>query len=216
MTDNELGEQVEHALDWEPSLDSRGIGVTVHQGVVTLRGNVASYPEKVTAEKVALLLYGTRAVANDLVVVVPHAHHRTDPEVAAAAAEALNDTVLMPNGRVTVSVTNGWMTLDGAVNWQYQKAAAARAVRDLIGIRGITNRIRIEPAIHPADVSEKIEAAFKRSAEIDARRIHVTTDDGKVTLTGHVRSWVERQEAARAAWAAPGVRVVDDRLLVVP
>jgi osmotically-inducible protein OsmY len=216
MSDNELKQHVEHALDWEPSLDSNDIGVSVDKGVVTLHGNVRTYRDRVAAEKIAMMLYGTKGVANDLVVQVSTSQRRTDAEIAQAAVDALNWTASMPKERVTVTVCNGWITLTGATDWQYQREAAARAVRDWTGVRGITNKITIEPPIQPADISTKIEAAFKRSAQIDARRIHVTTDDGKVILTGNGRSWAERQEAERAAWAAPGVRVVDDRLAVVP
>jgi len=216
MTDKELKQHVQNALDWEPGLDATDIGVSVDGGVTTLRGNVASYSEKMTAERVALRVYGVIAVANDLVVHLPSGSERTDTEIAQAAVSALNWNTVVPNDRVTVIAQNGWLTLSGTVNWNYQKDAAARTVRDLMGVKGVTNHIAVKPQLKTSDVRDKIEAAFKRSAEVDARRISVVAEDGKIILSGNVHSWAERQEAERAAWAAPGVKLVDDRLTVVP
>lgn len=216
MTDKDLKQHVQNALDWEPSLDASDIGASVDQGVVTLRGNVGSYAEKMTAERVALHVFGVKAVANDLAVRIPTAFERTDTEIAQAALSALKWNTVVPNDRVTVTVTNGWVAVNGALDWQYQREAAARAVRDLTGVKGVVNKITVTSPVRTTDVREKIEAAFKRSAEIDARRINVTASDAKVVLSGHVRSWAERQEAERAAWAAPGVTQVEDRLVVVP
>jgi len=184
--------------------------------VVTLRGNVASYAEKVTAERVALRVYGVKAVANDLAVHLVSAFERTDTEIAQAVVAALKWNTMVPNDRVTVTVNNGWLALNGTLDWQYQKDAAARTVRDLTGVKGVTNNIIVRPRVKTIDVRDKIEAAFKRSAEIDARRVNVTATDGKVILSGNVHSWAERQEAERAAWAAPGVTQVEDRLAIVP
>ena len=216
MTDKDLKQHVQSALDWEPSLDASDIGVSVDEAVVTLRGNVASFGEKLTAERVALRVYGVKAVANDLVVHLPSGVERTDTEIAQAAVAALKWNTLVPKDLVTVTVTKGWLSLNGTLDWQYQKDAAARAVRDLTAVKGVTNNIVVKPRLKTVDVRDKIEAAFKRSAEIDARRISVTAQDGKVVLSGYVHSWAERQEAERAAWAAPGVMQVDDRLAVVP
>jgi osmotically-inducible protein OsmY len=216
MIDKDLKQYVENALDWEPSVDAKDIGVSADQGVVTLRGTVRSYSEKLAAERVALRVYGVKAVANDLTVHVASAYQRTDTEIAQAAVSALKWHSVVPDDRVTVTVKDGWITLAGTLDWQYQRDATARAVRDLTGVKGVTDDIRVKPTVKTTDVRDKIEAAFKRSAEIDARRVNVTAQDGKVILSGSVHSWAERREAERAAWAAPGVSHVDDRLAVVP
>lgn len=216
MTDRELRQDVERALDWEPSIDASDISACVDAGVVTLRGNVTSYAEKLAAERAALTVYGVKAVANDLAIHLPSLYHRTDTEIAQAATAALGWNVLIPKDRITVTVTNGWVDLHGTVDWQYQRDAALRAVRTLTGVKGVTNGIVVKARVKAADVQAQIEAAFRRSAEIDARRINVAAADGTVVLSGSVHSWAERQQAERAAWAAPGVVQVDDRLAIVP
>jgi osmotically-inducible protein OsmY len=216
MTDKELKLHVQSALDWEPSVDATDIGVSVDEGVVTLRGNVGSFMQKLMAERVALRTYGVKGLANDLVVHLASAYERTDTELAQAALAAFKWNTIVPGDRITVAVTNAWLTLNGTLDWQYQKDAAARVVRDLTGVKGVTNNIIVKPHVKTVDVRDKIEAAFKRSAEIDARRINVNAEDGKVILSGNVHSWAERHEAERAAWAAPGVTQVEDRLAIVP
>jgi osmotically-inducible protein OsmY len=219
MTDNELKQHVQDALDWEPSIDTADVGVSVDKGVVTLRGNVASYIEKVTAQRVALGIYGVKGVANDLIVRLVKAHERADTEIAQAAVAALKWNVAVPADRMTLSVANGWVTLNGTLDYYYQSAAAERAVRALTGVKGVSNAILLQARatlVSATDVAAKIEAAFRRSAEVDARRITVTTQDGTIILSGNVRSSAERREAERAAWAAPGVTHVDDRLAIVP
>jgi osmotically-inducible protein OsmY len=216
MTDKDLKQNVQHALDWDPSIDPADIGVSADEGVVTLRGTVRTFAEKFEAERVALRIFGVKGVANDLTVHLPTMFERTDTEIAQAAVTALKSNIVVPAGDVTVTVSNGWITLNGNVEWQYQKDAAAQCVRSLFGVKGVSNTITVEPHVKPIEVRDKIEAAFKRSAEVDARRINVNASDGKVILSGNVRSYAERQEAERAAWAAPGVRQVEDRLAIVP
>jgi osmotically-inducible protein OsmY len=216
MTDRELKQHVEHALDWEPSVDAAEIGVSVDAGVVTLRGDVGSFAAKSAAEHIVLGVYGVKAVANDLTVRLVTGYGRNDTDIAQAVVTALTWNTVLPQNRVTAAVSDGWVTLKGTLDWQYQREAAARAVRDLTGVKGVTNSITLNPHVYAGDVQAKIEAAFKRSAEIDARRVHVTATDGTVILSGHVRSFAERQEAERVAWAAPGVSRVDDRITVVP
>ena len=216
MTDRQVRENVQAALDWEPSVDAAEIGVTVDQGVVTLRGDVKSYPEKSTAQRIALGVYGVRAVANDLNVRLMGGFRRSDSEIGLAAANALKWSAIVPENSVHILVTNGWVTLTGELDWYYQSRKAEHLVRDLLGVVGVTNQITLKPHVSALDVQNKIEAALKRSAEVDARRIHVGAQDGRITLTGTVRSWSERQEAERAAWSAPGVKLVDDRIAVAP
>jgi osmotically-inducible protein OsmY len=216
MTNHELQKHVLEALEWEPSVDASDIGVTVDEGVVTLRGDVRTYHERATAERVALRVYGVKAVANDIQVRLSGGFTPTDTGIAQAAVNALSWTTIIPKDAVTVTVSNGWLTLKGTVDWQYQKDTAERKVRDLAGVRGVTNSIVLQPHLKATDVEAKIEAAFRRSAEIDARRINVNVVDGKVVLSGNVHSWAERQEAKQAAWAAPGVVTVEDRMAIVP
>jgi osmotically-inducible protein OsmY len=216
MTDRHLQENVQAALDWDPSVDTTDIGVTVEKGVVTLRGDVKTYAERATAERVTLGVYGVKAVANDINVRIGSGLERNDSEIALAAVNALTWNSRVPADKVTATVRKGWVTLKGDVEWNYQRDSAAYAVRDLIGVVGVTNNITVRPRVSAADVESKIEAALKRSAEVDARRINVGVSDGKVVLTGNVRSWAEREEARRAAWAAPGVKDVDDRIAVMP
>jgi osmotically-inducible protein OsmY len=216
MTDRELQEHVQHALDWEPSIDAAAIGVSVDDGVVALRGDVKTHSEKAAAERVALRVFGVRAVANDLTVRIAAGQQHTDVDIAHAVASALRWNTRVPDEKVTVAVSNGWVTLRGEVPWEYQRIAAADAVRDLAGVRGVTNGIGVEPPVQAGDVKTKIEAALKRSAEIDARRLTVAVADGTVILSGNVHSWFEREAARRAAWSAPGVKAVEDRIAVVP
>jgi len=216
MTDGELLDQVEDALDWEPSVDVSDVDVSVDGGVVTMRGDVGSYAQKRTAERVVLGVYGVRGVANDLNVRLPGALERSDTDIAQAAVNTLTWNTQVPSDRVTVAVSDGWVTLRGTVDWQYQKDAAERGVRNLTGVRGITNDMTVGPRVQPGDVQAKIEAALRRNAEIDARRINVSVADGRITLSGNVHSSAERDEARRAAWAAPGVTAVEDHMAVVP
>jgi osmotically-inducible protein OsmY/prolyl-tRNA editing enzyme YbaK/EbsC (Cys-tRNA(Pro) deacylase) len=215
-TDTNLQQDVIDELVWEPSLDAAAIGVAAEDGVVTLTGQVPSFAEKWTAEHVAKRVAGVRGVANEITVRLPGTHARTDSDIARAALHALEWDVWVPEQRITVTVSDGWVKLDGTVDTQHQKLAAARAVRALIGVNGVTNLITVTPTVQPADVTTKITAAFQRSAVLDARQVQVETDGGRVVLHGNVRTWAERATAEQAAWAAPGVVEVDNQITVQP
>jgi osmotically-inducible protein OsmY len=215
-TDKQLQEAVLKALDWEPSVNAAQIGVTVQQGVVTLGGRAGTLREKWIAEKTARHVWGVRAVANDLEVAPDGAKARTDTAIAGAAANALGWNSSIPPESVQVTLRDGWVTLTGTVPWQYQKTAAEKAIEHLYGVKGVSNAIVVKAPVAAADVQQKIEEAFKRSADIDAKRIAVEARNGTVVLKGTVHSLSERDAAEHAVWAAPGVIAIDDRLVVVP
>ena len=214
MSDLELKKSVESELNWEPSINPAEIGVAAKDGIVTLTGRIPSYWEKVTAERAAMRVAGVKAVVNELEVRLPSSSERTDEDIARAALDALKWSVLIPPDHVKVKVSKGWVTLEGIVDWQFQKTAAEKAVRKLFGVLGVTNFVEVKASVSKSEVKAAIESALKRSAEVDANQIKVETDGDKVILRGSVRSWYEREEAERAAWRAPGVRNVDNRILI--
>jgi osmotically-inducible protein OsmY len=213
-TDSELERDVRDELAWHPGLDATDIAISVKKGVVTLAGYVRSYTDKLDAEIAAKRVAGVMGVANDLEVRLPHIDERPDPDIARDAVSAIKTQLPVSSEHIKVIVKNGWVTLEGQVEWQYQRSIAESAVKGLKGVKGVSNLVLLRPKAEPSDIKRKIQEAFRRSAEIDASHITVEAHGGEVVLKGKVRSWIERAEAERAAWAAPGVTNVDDRIVV--
>lgn len=215
-TDSQIQKDIIDELKWEPSLRDDDIGVAVRDGVVTLAGFVDSYPDKWKAERVASRVKGVKAIANDLEVKLPTSSSRPDPDIARAAVDALKWNVLVPNDRIKVKVEKGWLTLEGDVDWNFQREEAERAVRYLTGVLGVTNRVSVRARPTPSDIKRKIKETLERSAEFDAERITVEIDGHTVILRGTVRSYAEKRDAERAARNAPGVTDVENDLVVEP
>jgi osmotically-inducible protein OsmY len=212
--DEDIKRDVEAELRWDKDIDSTDIAVAVKDGVVTLTGFVRSYTQKYEAERAAKRVAGVLAVANDLEVRLPVIHQKPDPEIAREVVEEIKSELPYSHSMIKAIVNNGWVTLEGDVEWNYQKERAEAAARRVRGVKGITNFIMIKPRVEPEDVKQKIEEAFKRNAEVDANNIQVETHGSEVILKGTVRSWAERQEAERVAWLAPGVRKVENRITI--
>jgi osmotically-inducible protein OsmY len=214
--DIQLQGDIQDELHWEPSLESAHIGVAVDRGVVTLTGTVPSYTQRVTAQRAAERVRGVKAIVNELEVRLPDNLLHSDGDLAKAVVDALRWRTTVPEDRVKVAVSQGWVSLEGDVDWHFQKASAEDVVRHLSGVKGITNAITIRPHATAADVKGRIEAAFRRNAELDATRVSVQVSDGKVSLHGMLPTWAERQEAERSAWSAPGVRQVENHIKITP
>ena len=214
-SDAELKNDVLAELKYQPAVDIADIGVLVKNGTVTLNGFTTTYGEKWDAVRAAKRVAGVRGLADDIEVRLPNSDQRNDGDIAAAAANQIAWSTWVPTNAVKVTVSQGWVTLEGKVEWWYQKNAAENLVRYLTGVKGVSNQITVESKVAPSDVEAAITSAFKRNALLDAKKIQVETSGSKVVLRGTVRSYAEREEAEQAAWSASGVNNVEDHLTVV-
>jgi osmotically-inducible protein OsmY len=212
-TDMQLKRDIEEELHDDPQINSARIGVTVDKGAVTLLGSVDTYPEKWAAEDAAKRVAGVRTIAQDLTVQILADHLRSDSEIASATQSVLTWDVLVPK-TVTAKITNGVVTLEGQVTWNYQREAAERAVRRLVGVTAVTNAMTLKAQTSAVEVKERIQVALQRQAKTDSKSIDVDASDGKVTLSGHASSWQSIEDAANAAWAVSGVTEVVDHVRV--
>jgi osmotically-inducible protein OsmY len=215
-SDNEIERDVKAELRWSPGLESNDIAISVKNGVVALSGYTHSFFDKHDAEEAAKRVSGVIGVANDIEVRLRSGDARPDPELARDAVAAIETQLPYSYSKIKVVVKDGWITLEGGLEWQHQKQMAETAVRRVKGVKGVINLIKLTPQVQPVEIKHKIEEALKRHAEIDANRISVEADGNQVILKGKVRSWFEREEAERAAWSAPGVLKVDDRIAISP
>jgi osmotically-inducible protein OsmY len=215
-SDSEIERDVREELQWDPDLGADDIAISVKNGVVTLAGFTHSYTDRLEAELAAKRVAGVHAVANDIEVRLPAIDQRPDPDIAKDAVAALKSELPISHDKIKVIVKGGWITLEGTAEWQYQKTSAETAVRRVKGVKGVTNVITVKPKVQPTELKRKIQEAFKRNAEVDGNRIEVEANGSEVTLKGTVRSWMEREEAERVAWSAPGITHVEDRIVVSP
>jgi osmotically-inducible protein OsmY len=215
-SDSDIRRDVEDELRWDPDVDDTDIAVNVNNGIVTLAGFIRSYVQKYQAEAAAKRVAGVVGIVNDIEVRLPDIDERPDPEIVRDAIARIKSELPYSWEGIRVIARNGWLTLEGEVEWNYQRERAEEAVRRVRGIKGITNDIVVKPRVAPTEIRRKIEEALRRAAEVDASRISVEAVGSEVILRGTVRSWAERQEAERAAWSAPGVAKVDNRIIVSP
>jgi osmotically-inducible protein OsmY len=215
-TDAQLKKDIQDELGWDPAVHATDIGVIVKDGIVTLTGHLSSYAEKYAAERATERVSGVQALVMEVDVRLPSSSKRDDADLANAARNALAWNVVVPDSHIQLKVEKGWVTLTGEVEWDYQRKAADRAVRDLLGVVGVSNLIKVKPHVSTSDVQKKIQEALARQAETEAQQLQVLVDGSRVTLRGKVHSWVERQAAQGAAWSAPGVTNVVNELALAP
>jgi osmotically-inducible protein OsmY len=213
--DSQLQLDIMDELKWQPGLHHEEIGVAVKDGVVTLMGNVKSYSEKLLAEKAARQVKGVRAIAEDINVHYDWQPKTSDSEIAQRVCHVLEWDPMIPRDKIEVTVEDGVVKLKGKVDWHYQKDLAFKNTSKISGVVHIDNGIEVTPKVSVGDVKERIEEAFERQADLEAEKIKVRADGGRVTLSGNVSTWSQRKLAERAAWAAPGVNYIDDKLTVV-
>jgi len=213
-TDTQLRNDIQAELTWAPEVKTSDVGVIVKDGVVTLTGHLASHAEKYAVEGAVQRVHGVKALAVELTVKLPFDNQRTDADIAMAVECALDWNALVPDDKIQPLVENGWITLAGEVEWGYQRSAAESAVRDLMGVTGVSNLVKVKPKVSPADVEKKIHEALSRQADREAHRLAITVNGSQVTLRGTVHSWTDRDAVQGAAWATPGVTVVVNDLLV--
>ena len=214
-TDSQLQRDVMDELEWEPRIDHANIGVAVKDGVVTLSGFVSSYAEKLVAEQAARRVKGVRGLAEAIDVRLPSEARTTDPEIAKRIADMFDWSALIPKEKITVKVEHGWVTLAGTVDGYFQRKSAGDLVSRISGVRGVSNQIAIREVPSPADVKDRIMAAFHRHADLDASTITVAAEGSTIRLGGKVHAWYERRIAEQAAWSAPGVSRIEDNIVVV-
>lgn len=215
-SDADLKKDVLTELSWDPLVPEARVGVTVHEGVVTLTGHLDTYAEKIAAIRAVERVGGVKAIAVELDVIPLGVHQRSDTEIAAAVEHALSWNTSIPQDRVKVTVEKGWVTLSGELDWNFQRRAVERMIRPLKGVVGITDNIRLRTLPIPVNLSNRIQDALTRQAVREARRIEITMDGSVVTLNGHVHSWAERNAAEGATWSAPGVSRVINQLIIEP
>ena len=214
MDDSTLRQDIIDEFEFEPSINAAHIGVAVERGVVTLTGHVTTYAQKAAAEEVVRRVKGVKGIAQEIEVRPIGSNKTADDEIAKRALNSLRWTTLVPQDVVQIRVQDGWVTLTGKVDWQYQRTAAENAVSGLAGVKGFRNNIEVRPHATTEDVKKRIEDALRRNAEVEAHAIRVEVRDGKVRLEGKVNTWAQRRAAERAAWSAPGVRSVEDLLTI--
>ena len=215
-TDAQLKKDVQDELGWDPAVNATNIGVIVKDGIVTLTGHLESFAEKFAAERAAERVSGVQALAMEVEVLLRNRDRRNDVDIASAARNALTWNTVVPDSRIHIKVENGWITLTGEVDWDYQRRAAERALRDLLGVIGVKNLIAVKARVSIPDVQKKITEALERQAETEAKQVQVLVNGSRVTLRGRVHSWPERQAAQIAAWSAPGVTNVVNEIALTP